>query len=371
MVSKKQYAILFLICFLAFSFYFVRPDLVGTDTYFFLQGVCFKGDLGQESALTKLIFTNLPCNFTLLKGVLFLLLLSSTIIVAHTGELFNKDRGWLLGVFVFLSPAWQRNFYYLENDQFAFPILFLALYLFLYGTLNKNFHAKLLSIVFVGLAALIWGGAIFYLIGFSLTFLFALLFVMPVMARNAEGLFHIFMPNTNISENWAYFAFLEIFILGLGILFLPLEIVPLTAWLILLVAVNSKFVILLIPLVGLGFLRLVNDWNPDSRFFFIIFAFTFAFGTALFSSAIHPTVSDWEAIDYGIEMSQDLNKRLINNWGYGYWVEWAGGIPSAKGSPRPQSYHGAVVMEYTDLNMVKWKCAEIKNFGELGVFDCE
>jgi len=82
-----------------------------------------------------------------------------------------------------------------------------------------------------------------------------------------------------------------------------------------------------------------------------------------------PAESEWEAIDFAIERSKESEKKLMNTWGYGYWVEWRGVEPSAKGWFHSQNYNqNAIVLEDLDLNSSY--CEKLETFKRIDVYDC-
>jgi hypothetical protein len=77
-----------------------------------------------------------------------------------------------------------------------------------------------------------------------------------------------------------------------------------------------------------------------------------------------------EAVEYGIQVSQDLNTSIKNDWSLGYWIVWHGGVPSEWGSGfesyDDNYFYEGVAITVQDLN----ECELLKDFNGLKVFDC-
>ena len=82
--------------------------IIGNDGYAFLLAVCNPENIIHQASgydaqpVMKIITSLLPCNIYIIKTILFLLFFASVLIISKTGELFNKQKGWLAGLFAII-----------------------------------------------------------------------------------------------------------------------------------------------------------------------------------------------------------------------------------------------------------------------------
>ncbi len=89
MLSKKQLAILFLVCLIAYNAYFFKPFAIGYDSYYYLQSDVLKG----EPIGSFIVFSALKGNILAAKVLLFACLYASSISIALLGELIVDKEG--------------------------------------------------------------------------------------------------------------------------------------------------------------------------------------------------------------------------------------------------------------------------------------
>jgi len=195
---------------MAFSFYFIRKDFAGTDTYYFLSHICKGTELKDQQPLTNLVFSVLPCNFAFLKILLFSLMLFSVFSISLTGNLFNKKSGWMAGLWLFLSFSFLTFFLDFEDDQFAIPLLFFSLFLFTKGLIEKKLKYKVAAVVCVLIAGLFWKNSIIWLVGLGLIWFPIIFLSFLIITFFAPGSFPgAVTSDLRVLESWPFLAFFD------------------------------------------------------------------------------------------------------------------------------------------------------------------
>lgn len=373
-MTPKKLLLIFFICLIPFLFYFLKPEMVGFDSYAFVNLVCFSQPLNNLLPGAELVFSVLPCNFLFFKLLLFAVFFSCTVVLALIGELFEKERGWLISLFVLTAPIYFSHFLWFEDDFLAFPFLFLGLYFSLKGVMNKDFKAQFVGFVLIVFAGLFWQGAIFYLIAVGLLTVFPLLFVVPILLVKWNNFVYAFTPSLVISENFPVFGFLLNGVLLIGFVKLPKWLLLPTIFLTVLALLNSKFAFLLVPFLCIGFIRLIglafNEMKGKEKgLFYLILVFMVLVSLVSLSATVmyaEPTSVEFDAIDFAVEKANDLNKSFVNEWSFGYWVKF-------KGIDTNFFESGSGVIDCNAsicLTKFEQPCVLLKEFNRLKVYDC-
>jgi len=374
-MNKKQIALLFLITLIPFLIFSVgRPDFVGGDSYFFLNHVCGEAELG-EGDLVRAIFGWVPCNFILIKILLFLLCLSCVFTIALTGDLFYAKNGWMAGLFIFLAPVFFSEFTKFENDQFAFPLIFLAIYFYYKGFFRNRFINRLTAIVLLVFAAQIWGGAAFFILAFAFGSILFVLTSIPLLAIYWEKLLFNAMPRFpeldlfgRVWENSLVVGIAYLFLLPLGYNGINKMILPQLVFFTALMLLNSKFVFLLTPFLALGFVGYFNklDYSKYGKNFkqiFIWLPFFMAISWGFVSLTQPPYQYQWEAIEFALQESE--RPGITNDWDLGYWIYYKGGRTGQVGGPQDFNISKGIILSRKEL-----PCPVLKEFNELKVYRC-
>ena len=284
--------------------------MVGFDSYAFLQQSCGAFVVPHLPLLADFVTKAIPCNIYAIKGTLFLLFLASLLGIAHLGELFHKEKGWLAAVFSFLSPGFFFEFTKFENDQFAIPILVWAAYFFFKARQTKDKRFDLVSITLILLAAGFWNGSIYWLIGLGTT---SLLLGIPALAaifwfRNE--LVSNTMPK-NVLESMPVIGLAMIGGLAFGFSLLPVQMYPVTLIFFLLMLLQAKFAWFVVPFLSVGVLMLYTNERIErfqaGRFgkgvlISLAFFLVVAWGFSVQGHPPHPY--QWEAVEFAIEQSE-------------------------------------------------------------------
>ncbi len=385
-LTKKQFLFLLLITAMPFFVYLARPDLIGADSYYFLQYVCGK----QQEIITPPLFYFtlffIPCNFYAIKLLLFLCCFVCVVFIALMGRLFDKKNGWKAGLLVFLSPLIVTELAKFENDQFAFPFLFASYYFFLKSTTQKNKREKILSQAIAGLLALIacgfWGGGLYVLLLFglySILFFFIDWFVIFFFGKRLlseliglKGVAET-MPLTGINY---FFGLLPAFI---GWIKAPSVLKFFLLATAMIALVNLKYSILALPFFALCFFFFWNGLNQKIKQIILQASFILAISWGVLLFFLPPTQTQWQAIDYAIQKSN--GNTIQNDWGLGYWIEWHNGKPCCKSSPQPFNCQKGLFLTDKNLSSQQTRlalgytnmanCNLLKSFGKLKIFNCQ
>lgn len=363
---------LVLISLIPFIAYIVFSGLIGADSYFFYAFSCGQDNVPEQSIpiISKLFFELMPCNLFAFKLLFFVVLFFSSVIVAKTGELYNQEHGWMAGIFVFISIAWIHGIIQLEDDILGFPFLFLANYFFLKSGVNKDNSLRVLAValvIFTG--ALIWKGALLYLVAYTFFSVFSLIVLYVSLFYIGFGSMNALLSNNRVVESLdGFFVLLlgsKTLGFGHGFGLLGLYVLNKRLWLCLpfLVAtlLNFKWAVHLSPFLGVGLMFLVTDldflrrkkgvffreWWANKHFLkvFIVLAFvsTIALAFGLLFQVPYP--SQMEAVDFAVEQSG--GKVIDNDWSYGYWIIAAGGKTETYGGGWPNytnSYNNSILL---------------------------
>ena len=364
-MNIKHHFILFLISLIPFYFYLQKPLLVGFDSYYFLGAVCQNTEFNAP-IISNYLISALNCNITLIKTVLWLLMLSCSVTVAHLGELINKNKGWLAGILIYGSSYFITEFLKFEDDQFAFPILFLALYFFIKGLQQKNRSSQATGVGLALLSGLIWNGSILYLFAFATSYWIALLFSIIVCVFVLNILFGSILPGYPVAENNPGGIF------GLGLILPHLLLLgyylkqrillKLILFWTIIVFLNAKFLLHLLPLLAISLMDYLSNSSKYVRLLVLFLVFGLILHTSIGISDLKPNEKHWEAIEIAQEYSNLTGKPLMNEFSWGYWMKFKGIKSSSKGGFKQQDFNGSIVLSFNSIK-------ECKNISEW-VYEC-
>lgn len=378
-VSKNEFLKLFGLTLLPFLFYFGRPDIFGSDGYAFLGKICFQTALPNQPIISDLIVSILPCDILTLKVLLFLLCFSAVLALAYLGKLYWEN-GWLCGLVAFVSPLIFYEFIKFENDQFAFPLIFWAIYFFFrsYALEDQEdrLRSKLYCLGLLIVAGLIWEGTALVIFAFGLADLLFTFVSIPVLFVGFNKLPQIFgLHMGKVAENLPFVS-----LIWLGFLLLGLNgfyfgnkarwklIIPAT-FLLLVSISNAKYVLLVVPFLCLGIMNTWNELVPDyMKTMFVMLAITLPFLYGFNSLTMPPTEQQWQAVDYAISASE--TGMVQNDWDYGWWVKWHGGITdNFAGANAQWKEEKGIILTANVINEPP-DCPLLKDFNVVKVYDC-
>ena len=103
---------------------------------------------------------------------------------------------------VFVAISFIHGFVPIEDDILAFPVLFAANYLFLKGGIIKHNLFRVGAVVLVVLTgALLWKGALLYLVAYSFLSVLSLIVLYASMYYIGFGAMHGLLGNNLVQEN--------------------------------------------------------------------------------------------------------------------------------------------------------------------------
>lgn len=387
-MNKKKFFLLLLVSALAFSPYLFLEGLFGYDSYAFLNSICNDIYLHNPAVVTtpfaNFVFQFLPCNILALKLFLFLIVLSCVIILAKTGEIINKEYGWMAGAFMFAAPITIQVFSKLENDTLALPFIFLAIYFLVKAEYHievpkwiktQPFEITKLKYRIFAITALIvaigfWNAAVFVVIGMALMYWWVFALSLPGLAYYGKTLFQqVAIPKT-IAENAEIMGFLGLFLLLLG--FAAPILAPLTLFLGIISFLNGKFVILAIPLLSLSLLNLLLKIKVDKELwikavFILCFAIAAASGVLMVIKPI-PLEADWNAVDYSLQLHTETGKEILSDFQLGYIYDYRDYESTNYGSLEPNwqySVENRIVVTHHILD-----CTVEREFEPYYLYNC-
>lgn len=377
LVSRIEAAYLFVLTAIPFLFYIFKPDIFGSDGYAYLLWICQQSPLQNQGMIAEFIFNVMPCNIIAVKCVLFLLCFVSVLAIANLGKLFWKN-GWFAGVLALLSPAMIFEFFKFENDQFALPLIFWSVYFFYVGLTHEQeetrMRSTLISAGLLVIAGLIWEASAFMIFAFALANFFFTFLAVPVFFMafpkfdQALGFVHW----GKVAENTPLIGLIWLGFLLLGFTGLirgnkaGWRFVTPAILLFLVVMLNAKYVLLVVPFLAVG---MINAWNTiipkefKTMLFAVILFLPFLYGFQ--SLGMQPTETDWKAIDFALNEAH--YEKIQNDWDLGWWVKWHGGETNNFAGPNSQFKEPSGIV-LSRLEQVD--CPLLKAFEHIGVYDC-
>jgi len=381
-LNAKNFFLIFLISFLVFLPFFLFNGFIGVDPYFFLNKVCLKQELlisFSNPFLFNLILSFLPCNFFVLKLLMFFLTFIFLIYFFKFIELFSSEfeKNFivfsLFSCFVFV-PVFLVQFFKFENDLFALP--FISAFLF-YGFKFK-FYFKLIDLIkalicFI-IAVLFWVPSFFFI-----SALIPLLFLISIFLLfffKPEIILPVIFPDYKIAEGQPLIGLIAYFFLYYGLFSVPKILwFPLILSLIL-SALNLKFSFFSVFFLLIGFNKFLSKTfskNKKSFYFFIILILVFyglIFVRFFYLNNLHPNEFDWSAINWFKENYNKLSalKKVNNNWGLSYWLEFKGIPITEKPGIHLTDYNNSFLLTTLEMN----DCNLIKSFQntEIKLYEC-
>jgi hypothetical protein len=331
-----QIILLYFLIAIPFIIYVSQEGLWDTDSYFYLLNTCNKTSFLPYNGLTiepvqQALFSIMPCDIFLIKLILFFICLVCVLIISKIGELFDKDNGWLAGLFCLLFTwIFVFQFFKFENDTFAYPFLFVGLWFLLAGKKDDCLSFKITALLFIGIAGLVWKGAILYLLILGFSFLPALLLSVGIILFVGFGSLAVFLPNPIVKESAAFVIGLKQFLLWVSI---PSGAFfwPETLFLLAIGLLNGKFFFLVVPLLAIGAMQFYVKQHKIVKICLLVVGFMLYFGFLWQIITPQLSQSDWKAMQFAIDESVRQGLPLQNDWSLGYQIAWLGGIPGQWG----------------------------------------
>jgi len=363
-MNRKHITIIFILT-LPFLFWnLMRQDIVGADSYFFLNLVCNSGGSGLNY-----LFSLLPCDIIAIKGVLFGIAFLTAVCFGYLGGVFDKENGWMLGFLFWLNPWFLEFLSRFENDVFGFPFFICSVYFFFSATKTGNQKHFILSVALAIIGSLIWKAIWLWLIIPALFLGWRGLFAicLAVMINFRHILSEAF-DLKNVAENTSFgliglnglslfglFGLVrEPYAFGAAVLFTAMALIRMQLW------------IMAAPFYVLGLLLLLKNYSNCLAFRSALISVAVVF--ALFGGVIllgeFPQQEYHDAIDYGLSISE--SNEIQNDWDIGHIVKWHGGVTKSHSSPYDQQpFEAGVIVTSKEL-----PCKIARTFGQVNVYCC-
>ncbi len=300
----KNWQVVLVFSFVAMIGTLARPFLFGNDSY--ASWACVTSGwcetLGWQNGAV-LIFELMPPFMLLVKALMVLSLFFSVfacfLIVKH---FFDERKAYISLIFGFgLVPAIIFEFSKFENELFALPLFFWGLYFLLVGKLKW----KLVGLAF-------WLASLWF-------WLWPAYFVS-----------HFSFFGATILEQQMFSGMLPLFF---GILVLPLVFLMKKNFLRVIFAVfllgglfSGKLVVLLIPFVLLGLaksIELLEERHITLKYVWVV-AIIMLVGLNYAIFMQQPSSYEHQLIFDSIELHNQTNLPIKNDWSYGYWFWFHG-----------------------------------------------
>lgn len=362
---------IFLLVFVLFFAYFLKPSLVGFDSYFFYNMTCGIEPLHDAPLGSLFVLSLIPCGLFWAKSVLFGLTLFVVFVLKKAGDLVSARWGFLAPIFYLSSPA-LIGLLKFEDDQFGFPFIVAGTYFLISFYINKRVVELFKAIGAFMVAGLFWKGAVYFVL---LAFLSH-----PYFLAAAGLLLFIFwqpltanvLPNFYVWENYPLVGFFSQSFFIAGYFVFPFLSIPIVYFTVL-TLLKAKFFPFLTLFLVLGCVRLMERAKPHQRLAFFIFVFFLFLSNFVGLYGLPVNDSQIAASDFAMETSRDLNVGLSNNLIYGYFIQ-SRGLPVAYdgGFYSLDHYKNAngIVLEVFDVTKDRPSCELLKRFEDNFVFVC-
>jgi hypothetical protein len=355
-MNKKDYLIIFIITTIPFIAYLLNPQLVGADSYFYINQICEITPQHEYNFLFATIIQFFPCNTIFLKLFMFTMWFGCLTYMAKIGELYDKERGILAPLIMAGMTLFILSFFNFENDLIGYLFFFASLFHLLKYDKQKSMIDLILSILLIIGSGLFWNGAVYWLVVFPLFWIGYIPIAAIMLFTNFERFFFFINANRGIAE---HAMFISIIYWGMAVLFLYgiKKTDKKIALCFLILCIPALFIVklyvLCIPFIVLIAFNAIRDLKIDkTQLLYMLMAFAILNG-ALFGSKTFdtfPTTKDVEVIKTAI----DFNEYTQNTFGVGYAIVHYGGIPSSFGGLGNNDYEcSGYVIEHvfkTDCN---------------------
>ena len=157
-----QTLILIALSLLPFLIYLFKPEMIGADTYWYINQAC--GIMGHKSndLLFDALNSIMPCNIPLMKLYGAALFAGFVFVFAKIGELYDPEKGWWLGLMACSFSFIITEFFMYQNEPIAYLLFALSLYLVIKHSMKKNYFFLSISILLWLISGLFWKGTIYW-----------------------------------------------------------------------------------------------------------------------------------------------------------------------------------------------------------------
>ena len=349
----------------------------GADSYYFLNAIFDKGEINTTGTLplATWLFSILPANILALKLIMLGVTILALIIYYFVGKKVSKGVGLIAPFLLLTSVFFSKIFIRFEDDIFALPFLFLALYFlicYVQQPTKKLFDKNIiLSLIFLFIACNLWGYCIFFIPLFLIITNYHKLYWLaqvPLLFFISR-IIQLLKPNFHVLENSIGLGLLALAIFGMIYLkryrYQPLWIAIIVATV--LTAINMKFLFITIPLICLAMVHYF-ELIPQATRKAVIYIFLTLFVFSIYLTyTSYPTSSDIKLLNTGQQLAIDTNQPYVISWSHGYVAKWYGYPVTQWGSYKPHAEKGVVFTTYGDEQITDCEIIDSTRYSVLAV----
>jgi hypothetical protein len=338
----KLAIIIVLVIIFYLVFFIGRPDtnvVASMDSYYFLNYIWgYSHDISESAPLSKYIFDLFPKSLFVVKLTLLLIGLSAVILFSYAGESLAKKYGWLTGLIILSGISYSTLFLRFEDDLFGLPFIALGFYYLIKFINTNSLKYKLLSIISLILATLLWKFSVYFIFLFWIvsefkllpnisfkkiingTYIYTIVVILLILCYGGMILGGI-IPDIKIAENMPIVGVLGCGIMLLGIIkafrFNKFNIALIVFFILTLI--NLKFIFLLYPILVFNVVYGLDNTSKDVLKI-IIFALCVLF---LWVTINNVDANPSRHLNELFEVYLSLDNQGSNvDWSFGYYYIW-------------------------------------------------
>ena len=369
--------LLFVFILPSFIFLFFTYGVLGYDSYYFMDYVCNEDtthytDQGITFGLVPHFFGLMPCNLFFIKLLLIILYGLSLYAIYLIGNLSKKGGGVFTVLFCAINPILFWTFFKFENDNLAYPFMFLGLFFFLKYIQNKKEKAWLLaSLVCLGSGLLFWGAVIYYIFGFLLMEKLIIIIAVPFLLIFFGTIMgQLFAVSVNVGENFPLLGAVYLLFYVFWFKHFRFYYFPLVIYFIIISLINAKFFILGVPIFALFLYDNMTKMPREHKEGLVRFSlFIIIIFTILLSPFYQypPSYNQHQAVQETIKLSSEIDKKFVNDWGLGHLFFYYGSETNNHSSygNRFKETDNKLVLTVKDL-----ECDILREYGILKIYNC-
>lgn len=365
-MNIKKY-IPYILCLIIFIFISLRPieyQIVGNDSYYFLNYIFgYNTDISQSAPLSALIFGILPANIWIIRLIMLFVSFITIYIFTKCSELYNPGSGWIAGSMLMCGAFFTKFLFELEDDLFAMPFIFLGLYFIIKYQLDKKNKYIYFSLLSIGIACLLWKFSIFYFIlfifltNFNKIYLFCSIGLIPFIKTIYNYIFAGLA--TTINEYQPIFALLSISIFllfGLNKKYRIKENFIGLLIFIFLAILNSKFVIVVFPILILNIAKSIELYNKEHKILLFLFCLLYFIALTISFIWAYPNnqINELFIVAQTTKKTSYPELEVKPYWGFGhYYIFYTKKYYPDYGSYKPTPQKG-IIITYPNDTSVDW-----------------
>lgn len=338
--------------------------MVGNDSYYFMNYIYgYNEDISQSAPLSTVIFAVMPDNLIIIRVVMLLVALMTIYVFSKCSDLYKPGSGWLAGTLLMCGAFFTKFLFELEDDLFAMPFIFLALYFVIKYQLDQKKKYIYLSLFFIGIACLLWKFAIFYFIlfifftNFSKIYLWCAIILIPFLKTIFNFILAGFTTTVNEFQPGFVLLSMSIFLLfGINKKYRIKENFLGLAIFISLAVLNSKFAIVVFPILVLNIAKSIELYTKELKYLLFMFC-AFYFIAISFSFLTAYPNSETNELFIVAQQTKDYNYPELEvkpYWGFGhYYIFYTKNYYPDYGSYKPTAQNG-IIVTYPNDKSVEW-----------------